>query len=533
MRIFQDIKNGIIPEDEVVLQVISGEVTLQNDPDEAAEIQHYKEILSKSFQNVSSLEKMLIAKILFFLYALDDKEKAISVYFDHLFTIYIHDLEEEHAAFYRSVIDAVGVEDVIRYFENRFQNLQELPKKELRTLFNWFLHVVWNAEKFINTLEVKRLYEPLKSFIYYLIKTDRIDEMMYVEFVLYHIMGNSYHTADEWRVFQNEITVKTAQAYKRFVPQLPKPKNRQKEKKRIAFIKDRLAKNSPFKVEYSLLHSLMQDKEFTDDYEVLVYSFEQFEKQSDRQDIYNQIKKLGIEVKRPVAHFKDEGYYHSHLEKALKMRKTLIEDEIDIMVGCVGMYPIMNFLFTTRSANKQIYYSHGNCVYDVEGIDKRVSHFKQECDEFDFEIIDVPIAKEFLVGSEEEKQKGLALKEELKSKYGKDTVFLGTIGRLVKVDHIEYLQTVAKIMEQNKHTIYLACGLGNTESIKQKLKQVGIDEKRFLFPGEVNAHAYGWVIDVWLETFPLRQGQSQLEFVTKGHGFVVNADQVVNETMVK
>ena len=77
-------------------------------------------------------------------------------------------------------------------------------------------------------------------------------------------------------------------------------------------------------------------------------------------------------------------------------------------------------------------------------------------------------------------------------------------------------------MEQNPNTIYLACGDGNVESIKQKVSKYGIDEERFIFTGHVNQHVYGWVIDVWLNTFPLVQGQSQQEFEAKENGYVVN-----------
>jgi hypothetical protein len=79
----------------------------------------------------------------------------------------------------------------------------------------------------------------------------------------------------------------------------------------------------------------------------------------------------------------------------------------------------------------------------------------------------------------------------------------------------EYIKTIAKIMEQNPNTIYLACGEGNKESIKEKLKKYKIDEKRFIFTGMIEPHVYGWVIDIWPDTFPLIQGQSKNEFIAK------------------
>ena len=70
-------------------------------------------------------------------------------------------------------------------------------------------------------------------------------------------------------------------------------------------------------------------------------------------------------------------------------------------------------------------------------------------------------------------------------------------------------------MFQNQNTIYLACGTGNEETIKEKIKKYGIDEKRFIFTGHVKPHVYGWVIDVWCDSFPLGQGQSKDEFIAK------------------
>jgi hypothetical protein len=180
----------------------------------------------------------------------------------------------------------------------------------------------------------------------------------------------------------------------------------------------------------------------------------------------------------------------------------------------------MGFLYVTRVAPRQIYWSHGNCSYDVEGIDERISHFEQECKEFKWKIFNVSVAEEFLVGSQEEKKKGEIIKKSLIETFGEDTVILGTIGRLVKIESEEYIKTLSEIMKQNPNTIYLACGDGNQENVEKLIDKYGIDLKRVVFTGQVNPHIYGWVIDVWLETFPLRQGQSRNEFEAKSGAIV-------------
>jgi hypothetical protein len=54
----------------------------------------------------------------------------------------------------------------------------------------------------------------------------------------------------------------------------------------------------------------------------------------------------------------------------------------------------MNFLFTCRVAPKQIYWSHGDFQYDIEGIDKKVSHFYRD-NPYKYEKFDVQILDEF------------------------------------------------------------------------------------------------------------------------------------------
>jgi hypothetical protein len=81
-------------------------------------------------------------------------------------------------------------------------------------------------------------------------------------------------------------------------------------------------------------------------------------------------------------------------------------------------------------------------------------------------------------------------------------------------------------LEENPKSIYLACGTGNEESIKQKLVKYNIPKERFLFEGFVNAHVYGYIIDVYLNTFPEPSGESANEFLKKGEDkFIVSMEE--------
>jgi glycosyltransferase involved in cell wall biosynthesis len=82
------------------------------------------------------------------------------------------------------------------------------------------------------------------------------------------------------------------------------------------------------------------------------------------------------------------------------------------------------------------------------------------------------------------------------------------------VNNWEYLSAVAEIMKNNPETVYLACGTGSEEEIKEKVEKLGIAD-RFYFEGFVDPHVYGYVIDIYLNTFPEPGGLSVLEFIKK------------------
>jgi glycosyltransferase involved in cell wall biosynthesis len=326
-------------------------------------------------------------------------------------------------------------------------------------------------------------------------------------------------------VFNEKVEKPASKFYKKWGEEKglkPCKKRVSPKKKKIGFLIDRIVGNSPMKVIFSLLKTLGENNRIKKDYELYVYSMCYAEKQVDNEEWVKKIEKLGVNVYSTCDEFKAYGVMYPHLEKALKLRDRIIEDKIDYLISGFG-YDIPNFIFSNRSAPKQIFWSHGNCTTDIENIDLRISHFEQDCKEYEWKIFNVPMAEEFLVGSEEDRKKAEILKKSLLETYGKDTVFLGTIGRYVKIDSDEYIKVIAKIMKQNPNTIYLACGDGNVESIKEKLKKYDVDENRFVFTGMINPHVFGWIIDVWPDSFPLRGGHAVAEYLAKGSGiFLTN-----------
>jgi hypothetical protein len=213
------------------------------------------------------------------------------------------------------------------------------------------------------------------------------------------------------------------------------------------------------------------------------------------------------------------------MEKTLNIRKWLIKENIDILIG-MNTRVEYNLLFSMRTCPKQIYWSHGGSEYNIDGIDIRINHGnlgfeKKIISGFEFLCFNTPMDREHLNPDIE-----VDLISQERLKYPQDMIIFGTIGRLIKLESQEYLETVIKLMQIHPKTIYIACGPGDTKRIKSIINKINpqlID--RFYFTGYVDTHIYGHIIDIWLDTFPVRQGNSRVEVATKGTPVVVLANK--------
>lgn len=425
----------------------------------------------------------------------------------------------------------IAIDEIIELMRSLWQKERyfELSKEERRSLFNWSLHSLWLVRAYFSHPKWMELYGEWKEIFYEHIARDECDEAMYVQFFIYHKMGNSFQTQAEWRMFNEEIDRPASEYYKKWCERanLPKCKTSVSDgKKIIGFLWDRFVMNSPFKVAYSLWKALLQNEEFRARYEIKVYLMSYFEKSTNDIACIEMTEKLGISVWDGAEPFYKDGFYHSHLQKALDIRQKIIDDGVDILIHG-GCYDINDFLVASRVAPRQIYWSHGNHEYNIDGIDKRISHCSLEGCAYNFESFAVPMDIEKFYNPHRDPR----LIEQERAKYPKDAFVLGVIGRLVKIDSDEYLETIAKIMHQNPNTIFIAAGSGNVESIKSKVEKLGIAD-RFYMPGYVDPHIYGHIIDLFCDTFPLPQGESLYEFMFKGCAktFVSLKDQSYLET---
>ncbi|WP_295701098.1 hypothetical protein [uncultured Helicobacter sp.] len=414
------------------------------------------------------------------------------------------------------------------------QTYLSYPPLARRSILNWQIHCFWNVSHFFNHHLWLELYPLWRDIFYALLEGGDIagiDEAMYMQFFIYHMCGNNFHHQAQWRNFCAEIDSVAIKYYEAFsrtqgIYGVSKIHDNKSGKKCIGFLRDRLVGNSPYKVEYSLLSNLLGDEDFRQEYEVKIYTMKLFEKSVDDINVIRYYEALGIEVVDVVSPLNTKGFYNSHLQKALALKSAINRDNVCILISPNNGYGISDFIFASRSAPLQIYYSHGNFVYDLPCIDVKMTHICQnkrhiQHEGYDFYGVPVKMLERFYnppLSAESQQEM-----QSLRATFPQNAIILGTIGRLMKLHSTEYWQCVVEIMRFFPQSIYLACGGGNSTLISECIMNVfestqeGKDFlKRVYFMGYVDSGIYGHIIDIWLDSFPLEQGESRIEYTAKG-----------------
>ncbi|MFZ2956855.1 MAG: hypothetical protein WA705_08205 [Candidatus Ozemobacteraceae bacterium] len=408
--------------------------------------------------------------------------------------------------------------DVLTHYvkEISYSRLKPLRDLERRIILRWLM-VFWNI--YSPEKEFLMVFEQLKSLFEQAIRDNDREFVLCLHFPLSHIYINLTQTQKEWKVFNELIERPLAaffqkQAKKCGIKPITRPFSLEKAPLKIGFVYDRIVLNSPFKVLFSLLKTLSQIA--TSEYELFVYDLEYIEKTSSGPDEIRMLEKLGVHYlgNHSILSDKTMSFYYDIFGKCKMLRDRIIQDEIDVLI-VTSCHEQSNFLFSTRTAPLQIYWTHGMHVYDVPGIDFRMTHSQGHDEIYSFEGFDyfgIPCGMDDIfyipLVAPEAVQK-------IRNRFPPGTVILGSIGRMIKVDSPPYLEAVREILMKNPNTVYLACGGGGTENITSFLKKWNI-ENRFFFEGHVDSAVYGHAIDIYLNTFPLSAGESLNEFLAKG-----------------
>ncbi|MDD5052063.1 MAG: glycosyltransferase [Sulfuricurvum sp.] len=366
----------------------------------------------------------------------------------------------------------------------------------------WIMTVIWAEERFIGSSVFYELSKPFEKIMLKALNCNNLALAMQTYKVAHDILGNLFQTQEKMAWFNQVFTQPVSLHYSQIGKSLPSLIEVKKSKKKIAFVRDRFVNNSPHMIEYSVIKMLMSNANFKENFDVYIYSLGRIEKDLDDEKIIAAYQRLGVIVKAIPKMWYERGYYYNPVEKVMMIRNDIIQENIDVLIGTVAANSDLDFLFGTRSAPLQVYWSHGNFEYDVENIDKRITHCNVPEGKFQFSHFTVE--RDY---SDYRQDDMIQEAQRIKDGYPKDTVILGSIGRLVKVDSMDYLTCVATLLKTNPNTVYLACGVGNEESIKEKVEALGIGDK-FIFVGFVDAKIYVHVLDIYLDTFPHHGGES-------------------------
>jgi hypothetical protein len=362
-----------------------------------------------------------------------------------------------------------------------------------------------------------RLYEPLKLLLSEAIRANNIELVLYIGFYARYFYSNLIVTDEAYKRLDEEIEKPMSDFFVRYckdnnIP--PCSRIPKKDKKiKIGYAYQQLASSSPVSVLLSLLKGHALNKNH--DIEFYVYSYDYKEKAGDNKRILETIRSMGFKCISAGYLGNFNSPFYSHIEKAMALRKRIMDDEIDIFVTTGTQ--IGNFLITSRVAPIQIYWSHIDPYWNVNNLDCRIIHYgNPESIEkglyrgVEYFKFSAPVAMELLdppVSIEEI--------ENLRKKFPADKVILGFLGRLSKLYDQEYLSVVSEILKLNPEAVFLICGAGDNEPIKKYFENAGCID-RVYFEGYVNAHVYGHIIDIGLNPFPSPMGNAANELLAKG-----------------
>lgn len=463
------------------------------------ELSVYVDTANKYLDSMQSAdEKLLFAELKAVCLMLNGDENALLEYAKIVMKLKFNEISQalEFAEFFNALFKDIEFKhfyEICKYLlePKSFLNLSAVEQKTILTNIT-ACYLNFSAINEDENLALVR--ELLMSLFDDFVKNKNIDMALYICMHILHFNAD-FACKDKMMKAIQKLGIDYAK-------NLPKPSNAKHEKIRIGFIRDKLSLDTAYKIQYSMLKALLADKKISQKYEFYFYSFQVPQLVEDNAVLMVELIQLGVIFKSPAAglHAQNKFTFDS-LEKVKIIRDEIISDEIDILVDLVGFNEIANFIFSTRTAKKQLYFSYENDDYNIANIDGRASFAAlKSTKEFQSKILSVPmdIAKFY------DKLADKNLIKATRQMYPKDAFILG--GDLSMANE-RYLRAITQILKDNKNAIFIAFGHNSKFKKLNKLSRVYFAS---------DASLYGGIIDLWLNAFTQNfQNDSAFSYMCK------------------
>lgn len=446
------------------------------------------------------------------LFSLLTNDRQLDTYFDNLLLL-LNDLSEVIGD-YDLVTHVFYEEQLSDYldrmksalFDDSFFSIDIYTQKQIIFKYFYLTNLVYGRGE-----AYRGMYHVLKSYFLQAINND-LDELAFFLYTPLQMSWNgTAQTQEEFNTFNTEIEVVLEQFVKNKMLKKYQLKKNQRTISptqkiiKVAFLQERIINYSIHKVFSSLIKVLHEHP--NNQFEFTIYDLNFMEFGGSDEQTVNELKSLGIDyVDLHKEYGNTTSAFYSIIDKVLHVRERLIHDKIDILIG-MHSRPEYNFLFTTRTAPKQIYWSHGNHAYNITSIDQRIIHFAPYYEKTTFFGKSYSTFSIYMHNPQHElnAQQNKALAQ-LKKRFEGKTV-LATIGRLTKLENDEFLKVVATTLQKNPESVYLIAGGGDSNYLSTYFNKQKVSAQVF-FEGHIDTAVYINIINIFLNTFPHRQGNS-------------------------
>lgn len=224
-------------------------------------------------------------------------------------------------------------------------------------------------------------------------------------------------------------------------------------------------------------------------------------------EMVSPIERAGIPVRRfpemPMA------------KRVHAIEAALAEDGVDILVTDMNS-PVPAAIFERRAAPVQVYLQLGLPYWPLSQIDHvmRVWEFEPAAAGFD-PLICSTVNGPWDLASLAPPLDEVAVEAE-RDKMPKTPLLFGNYGRLAKITR-EYLEIMASLLETCPDIGIAVGGSGNADLIRAFAAERNLPPDRIrIHEGYVDGQVWGWLLDVFLDTFPFQGGASCREMIAKG-----------------